>query len=200
MKDEKETRQRLLQSALEEFMEKGYNHASLRSICKKVGVTTGALYFFFQDKEDLFASLVEEPVEKLYKIMEQHYTEEQKRGLIFDGTWDIREDITVAQQVVRYLYTYRDIFLLVLTKSEGSRFETCKDRFVDITERHYLHLVENLGKGNAKIPDPYLVHWLAHMHIDIFVHMLTHEPDSDKAVKRIEEIVNYLMKGWQGLF
>ena len=35
--------------------------ASLRNICKEAGVTTGALYFFFKDKEDLFAALVEKP-------------------------------------------------------------------------------------------------------------------------------------------
>ena len=61
MKDDKETKSRLLASAKQEFMEKGYLQASLRNICKNAGVTTGALYFFFQDKEDLFASLVEAP-------------------------------------------------------------------------------------------------------------------------------------------
>ena len=40
--------------AKEEFMEKGYNKASLRSICSKAGITTGALYFFFENKEDLY--------------------------------------------------------------------------------------------------------------------------------------------------
>ena len=50
MKDEKETREKLLASARQEFLEKGYTQASLRSICKNAGVTTGALYFFFQDK------------------------------------------------------------------------------------------------------------------------------------------------------
>ena len=49
MKDEKETREKLLASARQEFLEKGYTQASLRSICKNAGVTTGALYFFFQD-------------------------------------------------------------------------------------------------------------------------------------------------------
>lgn len=51
MKEEKETKERLLISAKKEFVEKGYLQASLRNICKNAGVTTGALYFFFQDKE-----------------------------------------------------------------------------------------------------------------------------------------------------
>ena len=53
--ENKETRQHLLECAKREFLEKGYMKASLRNICKEAGVTTGALYFFFKDKEDLLA-------------------------------------------------------------------------------------------------------------------------------------------------
>ena len=60
--ENKETRQHLLECAKREFLEKGYMKASLRNICKAAGVTTGALYFFFKDKEDLLAALVEEPL------------------------------------------------------------------------------------------------------------------------------------------
>ena len=42
VKDEKETKRRLLESAKKEFLEKGYLQASLRNICKNAGVTTGA--------------------------------------------------------------------------------------------------------------------------------------------------------------
>ena len=58
MSNETETRDRLLKVAKEEFLELGYEKASMRKICKKAGVTTGALYFFFKDKNDLFGALV----------------------------------------------------------------------------------------------------------------------------------------------
>lgn len=74
--ENKETRQHLLECAKREFLEKGYMKASLRNICKEAGVTTGALYFFFKDKEDLLAALVEEPLRQLYVIMEEHYATE----------------------------------------------------------------------------------------------------------------------------
>ena len=73
---EKETRELLLASAKQEFLEKGYQGASLRSICKNAGVTTGALYFFFQDKEDLFAAIVEPVLEKLKHMLQQHMRQE----------------------------------------------------------------------------------------------------------------------------
>ena len=81
MKNDKETRERLLISAKQEFLENGYMRASLRNICKNAGVTTGALYFFLQDKEDLIASLEQEPLDKVYKSMNQHYQEEKGQGV-----------------------------------------------------------------------------------------------------------------------
>ena len=42
-----ETKTHLLQCAKKgNFMDKGFAGASLRGICQKAGVTTGALYFF----------------------------------------------------------------------------------------------------------------------------------------------------------
>ncbi|RHP88140.1 TetR/AcrR family transcriptional regulator [Roseburia sp. AM59-24XD] len=48
MNDEKETRKKLQESAMQEFLEKGFMKASLRSICKNAGVTTGACIFSFK--------------------------------------------------------------------------------------------------------------------------------------------------------
>lgn len=59
MKQVEETRGLVLQSAQREFLDKGYEKASLRSIAQNAGVTTGALYVRFPNKSALFAALVE---------------------------------------------------------------------------------------------------------------------------------------------
>ena len=50
----------ILSAAMQEFLEKGYKSASLRNIVKTAGVTTGALYGYYDSKEDLFEALVGE--------------------------------------------------------------------------------------------------------------------------------------------
>ena len=72
-----ETKTRLLQAATEEFAEYGYERSSLRRICKNAEVTTGALYFFFQDKEDLFQSVIAPVTEPILQMMESHYEKER---------------------------------------------------------------------------------------------------------------------------
>ena len=126
--ENKETRQHLLECAKREFLEKGYMKASLRNICKEAGVTTGALYFFFKDKEDLLAALVEEPLRQLYAIMEEHYaTEMHNEDQV--AQLDIADDgdLEASRQIIRQMYANREAFLLLLTKSQGSRFENCRN-------------------------------------------------------------------------
>ena len=78
MKTERETKEKLIVSAKAEFMEKGYAKASLRKICANAGVTTGALYFFFDDKQDLFRAIVEPPLAALVEMIEEHFAEDEE--------------------------------------------------------------------------------------------------------------------------
>ena len=76
MGDELETREKLLESAMAEFSENGYMKASLRKICADAGVTTGALYFFFKNKNDLFKAIVDEPLKELCRLLTEHYMQD----------------------------------------------------------------------------------------------------------------------------
>lgn len=51
------TREYLMLSALDTFYERGVSRASLNEIAQNAGVTRGALYWHFKNKEDLFDAL-----------------------------------------------------------------------------------------------------------------------------------------------
>ena len=51
------TREELLLSALDTFYERGISRASLNEIAQTAGVTRGALYWHFKNKEALFEAL-----------------------------------------------------------------------------------------------------------------------------------------------
>src|SRR4051794_21016843 len=64
-----ETRERILDVALELFNEQGYDKTSLREIAERLGVTKAALYYHFKSKEDIVASLFEDVEQEVEKII-----------------------------------------------------------------------------------------------------------------------------------
>ena len=201
MPQDKETREKLIESAQAEFMEKGYNKASLRSICSSAGVTTGALYFFFEDKADLFKAIVGNAVDGLFEIMQNHFDEDENivAGTDADDMDDYIDDHSeVAQLLIHHIYSNYDAAILVLTKSQGSEYENIVDRIVDMTESKS---IEMMGKINAKTGknkklNKYMLHLVIHIVVDSFVQLVIHEPDEKKALKSIKKVFRMTMHNW----
>ncbi len=78
-RDGQQTRQALLDAALELFAEKGYYGTSLRDIARAVGVRESALYNYFPSKESLFEAVVladrEETAERLAPFLDAPITD-----------------------------------------------------------------------------------------------------------------------------
>ena len=54
-----EHREELFEAALEEFIDKGYEQASINTILKTAGMSKGQFYYHFKTKEDLYLALIE---------------------------------------------------------------------------------------------------------------------------------------------
>lgn len=54
-----DTKQKILQAALEEFTENGYHGAKVRNICKKAKINIAAVNYHFQGKESLYQNVIE---------------------------------------------------------------------------------------------------------------------------------------------
>jgi AcrR family transcriptional regulator len=71
---EAERRQRvetILQAARDEFLKKGYQGATMRDIARRAKVTTGALYFHFPGKDELYGRICEKILELHVRILEK---------------------------------------------------------------------------------------------------------------------------------
>lgn len=205
MGKEKETRTKLIQSVRQEFLEKGYMKASLRTICKNAGVTTGALYFFFKDKDDLFDAVVGGPIQEIYKMMQAHF--EDEKNMVANGNGftpsaqESTEHMLTTAQVIHQMYLHREDILLALTKSQGTKYENVADWFIDTAEKHYRLMADAMIKQNPKIiiHDKF-IHWLAHEQIDTFIYMISHIETEQEALPFIKQAVTYMMAGWYGIF
>ena len=201
MGDELETREKLLKSALAEFTEKGYMKASLRKICADAGVTTGALYFFFRNKNDLFAAIVDPPLKELCRLLNEHYMHDAEKmasddPAVLTAEYHI-ETHGGLDALVEYMYQYYDVFILLLTKAQGSEYENAVDMVVDMTERGFR---ASADRAAQKMPgyhvDEYMLHWITHISVDAYTHLLTHERDVEKAKLHMRRIMEFLINIW----
>ncbi len=194
MENEKQTRQRLIDSAMKEFLEKGYSKSSLRSICADAGVTTGALYFFFENKEALFAAIVDPPLNGLKEILFRHFKEDIEEMSGIDSIEGIDMDHSgISDEIVGYIYDNYDSFMLILTAAENTVYENVVDEFVSMLDQSISPMLASL-KGYTCDED--MSHWMSHISLDAFIHVIKHEKDVKKAKVKLRAILNYLVLGW----
>ena len=194
MGDELETREKLLKSALAEFSEKGYMKASLRKICADAGVTTGALYFFFRNKNDLFAAIVDPPLNEHYMNDAEEMANDDPAVLTAEYHIETHGGLDA---LVEYMYQYYDVFILLLTKAQGSEYENAVDMVVDMTEQGFR---ASADRAVQKMPgyhvDEYMLHWITHISVDAYTHLLTHERDVERAKLHMRRIMEFLINIW----
>ena len=127
--NDSESRERLIECAKKEFLEKGFAKASLRQIAAEAGLTTGAVYFFFKDKDDLFKAVVAEPLQKLRQCLYSHMSAEVKEMDNYTPGMevDLEDDRAAAIEAVKILFKHKEEFDLLVTKGQGSSLENIVD-------------------------------------------------------------------------
>ena len=191
-----ESRERLIECAKKEFLEKGFAKASLRNICAEAGLTTGAVYFLFKDKNGLLGAIVDEPLQRIQEMMLYHFSAEQKEDFSTYQQRDGDHD-QFAKELIDVMYDNYDAMKILLDKSQGSAYESIVDRFIETTDKYYIELAQNYADSvTGKRVNQYMLHWFSHIQIQAFVHLLTHESDRQNALQSIRTVIDFLVKGW----
>lgn len=64
------SRRRILDAAMEEFSAKGYDAASLSSLCLEKGISKGIIYHYFKDRDSLYLACAEDCFQRLTDYLE----------------------------------------------------------------------------------------------------------------------------------
>lgn len=99
-----EAETKLLQSALTLFSEKGYEGTSIREIIEGAGVTRPVLYYYFENKEDLFRRLFETTFSELIQRMDAGSQRDgdgiQRLKGIISGAFSLAEENVQAVRLI----------------------------------------------------------------------------------------------------
>lgn len=199
-KDEEAVGQ-ILECAKEEFMQKGFADASMRTIAEKAGFTTGMLYSRFADKNELFSALVKEGADKLYS----YFADVQEEFAEFPAAQQVTEMQTYTsgkmRTVLDIIYEYFDTFKLIVCHSAGSSYERYIDRMIeyetDSTERFMRVLQENGTSVKTVRRD--INHMLASALFNGIFEVVAHDFPKEDALEYVNAVCDFFFAGWQRL-
>ena len=115
-------RQAIIDAAKEEFLEKGYENASMRNIASKAGITVGNIYRYFESKEDLNERILAETSQELLQILDSLKIERlSKQPRVFNMKTDPSQlaemmDMLAEKLVDLYLHS-RSEFNIIMNDS-----------------------------------------------------------------------------------
>ncbi|MBR3548941.1 MAG: TetR/AcrR family transcriptional regulator [Treponema sp.] len=199
--EEHNTLKTILSVAEEEFLQKGYRDASLRTIVKKAGVTTGAFYGYFKSKEELFDALVKEHYDYINCIyddilheFEKLPPEEQKLRM---------EDYSSAglKKMFDYIWDHKIPFYLISKSAGGTKYEnflqniTQKD--IASTEAFY-DVLEKQGTKVERI-DPMIEQLVILSTFTSFFTLILRDIPKEDAQRGLEQMFRFYRGGWNSL-
>ena len=192
------TRENILRAAMAEFLDKGFQGASLRQIVKNAGVTTGAFYGYFSSKEALFNALVEPHAAALMgRFMEAQTSfaelpEEQQPDHM--GV----ESSNCVHWMVDYICQHREPVKLLLTRSEGTGYEHFVHNMVEVEVEYTLQYMEVLRRLGKDVPvlDKSLCHIIASGMMSGIFEIVVHDMPREQALRDVEQLCDFYTAGW----
>lgn len=185
-------------AAKAEFMEKGFQSASLRNIVKTAGVTTGAFYGYYDSKEELFAALVDPAYEYMMSRYKQAHADFENLPAREQPEQMGKMSAACMDDLLAYSLSHMDEFYLILRCAEGTKYAGMIDDMVELEEEathKYYRVLEQLGATVPKI-DERLEHIMATGMINAFFEMVLHKMPFDDARVFLQQLNDFYTAGW----
>lgn len=198
-----ETKKQILTAATEEFSAYGFGNASLRHICSKAGVTTGALYAYFKDKDDLFTQVITPAASYILDLIKAHY--ETELAATSENTLSEEdEDLLAMRKILGFYYSNKTLCQIVLQNQDHPAVCAFFDELMERMDRQTLLLFRQI-RGNHAMEehpamDPTTVHWLSHLQVDAVFHIISHDMEPACAEKQMKQMIRFLRAGFISLF
>ena len=192
------TLEKIHEAAMAEFLDKGFQGASLRQIVKNAGVTTGAFYGYFSSKEALFASIVEPHAAALMgRFMEAQTSfselpeQEQPEHMGLESS-------QCVHWMVDYICDHRESVKLLLCKAEGTSYEHFVHNMVEVEVEYTLRYMDVLRRLGRAVPElsQSLCHIIASGMFNGLFEIVVHDMPKEQALRDVEQFRTFYTGGW----
>ncbi len=137
----KETvKNKIYQTAIEEFYHNDYHSATLKNITKNAGISIGLIYSYYKNKESLFSAIVNPIYNTIRKML-------LVQNISSENCKCEKNSQMELHFIFNMLKNNRKQFIILIDKSKGTIYENTKEEFIQ--------LVQNYIKVNLPIDSNY---------------------------------------------
>ena len=111
---------KILETALNEFLTKGYLNTSMKGIALGAGIAVGNIYNYFKDKEELYAIIGKPVIFAIDRLLSSP-----------PETMDIAG---IEKKLIQFIDIYKGnekVFIMLISNSRNTRFERMRDNIVE---------------------------------------------------------------------
>ena len=185
--DRENSKELIIRAGKQEFLKYGYKGASLRNICKQAGVTTGAFYFQFENKEQLLDEILR-PVITYFSAMVQKSTMEEFEGESSSADGD--------EQMLEMLWNYKEECQILLEGTAGTAYEKVFEELQEGLRQGFLLF---FGKYGISDVDEKLLDVIVRMRVESYLTIIRKEYTLEETKKLARRIGVYCDAGFEAL-
>lgn len=198
-RDKTEAHGKITAAAVREFTEYGFENASMRRIASEAGLTVGALYRHFPNKEEMFAALVEPTISELmtkYQTFVEQGYEVMKCGDV-QQLWNESESET--KWLMSFIYDHFDAFKLLICRAQGTRFARFVHDMALLEERSTLDYFERMKQYNMTVNEisQQEFHMLVTANVSALFEAVIHDFSREEAMHYAETLDAFFSAGWK---
>ncbi len=135
-----EKKNRVLQAGISEFSERGYERANINVIAKKAEISIGLMYKYFDTKEDLFITCMDEAINIMEKVISETVDSDKK---ILDRAEQL---IRAVQDTSRDYATFVKLYSCITQLKNKDHVEYFAQRIESISYKAYSSFIEQAQK------------------------------------------------------
>ena len=188
----------ILKNAKTEFLQNGFEKASMRSIAAMTGITAGALYKHFPSKAAIFDELVQPLIAQTLSIGID-FSKIAINLLGTEGSAAIKKAIRVSlQNLYTLVYSRFDEFKLLFNRSGGTKYENIRHEFVmaDVTVcKKFISDLKTRGINVQPLNDDQL-HLIYSTALTPLFEIITHEYSYEKALSFMDILTDVMYFCW----
>jgi AcrR family transcriptional regulator len=195
-----EIRNKILGAALLEFKREGYAKASMRGIAKTAGVTSGNIYRYFANKEQLFDAIVM-PVYEQYTARMADIREK------IEGSYSKEAQVTpnyfrnIEIAFVELFKIYSGELTILLIGSEGSKYENVRSEIFQIAFSVLKRVFFKVNRSPESLNDKRIAQarMLAHSIVEGLCLILRDNDKGDTLAYLVDQLLFVHTKGIEAL-